>query len=83
MGVNSLMAKHFNNIRLSMNTVYCIRSKVCYKILQHVFLQLTNTTNILHEAQQPYNYLIESIRIRDSENKTLREHNRLLEEDLR
>lgn len=45
--------------------------------------ELTNTTNILNEAQQPYNSLIESIRVRDSRNKSLREHNSLLEEDVR
>ncbi|CAB4001470.1 progesterone-induced-blocking factor 1-like [Paramuricea clavata] len=45
--------------------------------------ELSNTTNILNEAQQPYNYLIESIRVRDSQIKSLQENNTLLEEDIR
>ena len=38
---------------------------------------------MLNEAQQPYNYLIESIRARDTQNQTLSEQLALMEEETR
>ena len=47
------------------------------------FLQLSKATSLLNEAQQPYNYLIESIRARDSQNQSLTEQLALMEEETR
>ena len=47
------------------------------------FLQLSKATTLLNEAQQPYNYLIESIRARDSQNQSLNEQLALMEEETR
>lgn len=47
------------------------------------FLQLSKATSLLNEAQQPYNYLIESIRARDSQNQSLNEQLALMEEETR
>lgn len=47
------------------------------------FLQLSKATSLLNEAQQPYNYLIESIRARDAQNQMLTEQMALMEEDMR
>ena len=44
--------------------------------------QLSKATSLLNEAQQPYNYLIESIRSRDAQNQTLTEQLTLMEEDI-
>ena len=48
-----------------------------------IFLQLSKATSLLNEAQQPYNYLIESIKARDTQNQTLTERLELMEEDVR
>lgn len=45
--------------------------------------QLSKATSLLNEAQQPYNYLIESIKARDTQNQTLTERLELMEEDVR
>jgi len=45
--------------------------------------ELQNATNLLDEAQQPYNYLIDSIRSRDEQNKSLKKTVTVLEDDLR
>ncbi|XP_066920860.1 progesterone-induced-blocking factor 1-like [Clytia hemisphaerica] len=45
--------------------------------------ELHNANNLLNEAQQPYNYLIESIRTRDEQNKTLKNTIETLEGDMR
>ena len=47
------------------------------------FVQLSKATSLLNEAQQPYNYLIESIRSRDMQNQSLNEQIALMEEDIR
>lgn len=44
--------------------------------------ELSKATSLLNEAQQPYNYLIESIRARDAQNQTLTEQLTLMEEDM-
>lgn len=44
--------------------------------------ELSKATSLLNEAQQPYNYLIESIRARDSQNQTLTEQLALMEEEI-
>jgi progesterone-induced-blocking factor 1 len=63
-------------------SVNCIAIS-CFHLFPILNFQLSNTTNILNEAQQPYNYLIESIRVRDSQIKSLQENNQMLEEDIR
>ncbi|XP_015769727.1 PREDICTED: progesterone-induced-blocking factor 1-like [Acropora digitifera] len=45
--------------------------------------ELSKATSLLNEAQQPYNYLIESIRSRDMQNQSLNEQIALMEEDIR
>lgn len=45
--------------------------------------ELSKATSLLNEAQQPYNYLIESIRARDMQNQSLNEQLTLMEEDMR
>ncbi|KAL9973441.1 hypothetical protein ACROYT_G019903 [Oculina patagonica] len=45
--------------------------------------ELSKATSLLNEAQQPYNYLIESIRARDTQNQTLGEQLALMEEETR
>lgn len=45
--------------------------------------ELSKATSLLNEAQQPYNYLIESIRARDSQNQSLNEQLALMEEETR
>ncbi|XP_064636325.1 progesterone-induced-blocking factor 1-like [Lineus longissimus] len=45
--------------------------------------ELKNTNNILDQAQQPYNYLIESIRVRDTQVQQQKKHIDTLEEDVR
>lgn len=44
--------------------------------------ELSKATSLLNEAQQPYNYLIESVRARDSQNQTLTEQLALMEEEI-
>ncbi|KAJ7356253.1 Progesterone-induced-blocking factor 1 [Desmophyllum pertusum] len=45
--------------------------------------ELSKATSLLNEAQQPYNYLIESIRARDTQNQSLAEQLALMEEETR
>nr|XP_058960451.1 progesterone-induced-blocking factor 1-like [Pocillopora verrucosa] len=44
--------------------------------------ELSKATSLLNEAQQPYNYLIESIRARDTQNQTLTEQLTLMEAEI-
>lgn len=46
-------------------------------------LQLSNATSLLDQAQQPYNYLIDSIRSRDAQIEKHKDHITALEEDIR
>jgi len=45
--------------------------------------ELTQTTTLLSDAQQPYNYLIDSIRTRDEKNQSFKEAIKTLETDLK
>ena len=45
--------------------------------------QLKNTNSVLDQAQQPYNYLVESIRSRDNQLQQNKQHISSLEEDNR
>lgn len=45
--------------------------------------ELRNTTGLLNEAQQPYNYLIDSIRTRDEQNNIQKKTLSALENDIR
>ncbi|XP_033100257.1 progesterone-induced-blocking factor 1-like [Anneissia japonica] len=45
--------------------------------------ELSNATSLLDQAQQPYHYLIESIRTRDSQIDKHSEHISILEDDIR
>ncbi|XP_032219897.2 progesterone-induced-blocking factor 1 isoform X1 [Nematostella vectensis] len=49
----------------------------------HLAQELGNATTLLNEAQQPYNYLIESIRTRDQQNQGLKEQIAMLQDDLK
>ena len=48
-----------------------------------VFFQLKNSNAILDQAQQPYNYLIESIRQRDNQILKQRDYTSTLEYDVK
>ncbi|XP_031556074.1 progesterone-induced-blocking factor 1-like, partial [Actinia tenebrosa] len=45
--------------------------------------ELHSATSLLNEAQQPYNYLIESIKTRDDQNQSLEKQLSLLQDDYR
>jgi progesterone-induced-blocking factor 1 len=45
--------------------------------------ELKNTNNILDQAQQPYNYLIERIRVRDTQVQQQKKHIEAMEVDVR
>ncbi|XP_067663556.1 progesterone-induced-blocking factor 1-like [Haliotis asinina] len=45
--------------------------------------EVRNANTLLDQSQQPYNYLIDSIRVRDDQIKKLKDHTARLEEDLR
>lgn len=45
-------------------------------------LQLERTKNLLHEAKQPYNYLIQSITVRDDENRNMKGTIKSLHDDI-
>ena len=45
--------------------------------------QLKSANTLLDQAQQPYNYLVESIRLRDTQINQQKEHIHTLEEDVR
>ena len=55
----------------------------CEMELRDVLWQLKNANSLLDECQQPYQYLIESIRRRDDEISRLRQTLQKLDEDLR
>ncbi|XP_070554404.1 progesterone-induced-blocking factor 1-like [Ptychodera flava] len=44
--------------------------------------ELANANNLLEQSQQPYNYLIDSIRLRDTQVNKLKKHIVALEEDM-
>ncbi|XP_057313065.1 progesterone-induced-blocking factor 1-like [Hydractinia symbiolongicarpus] len=50
---------------------------------QEIAEELRNTTGLLNEAQQPYNYLIDSIRTRDEQNNIQKKTLSALENDIR
>ncbi|XP_002737941.1 progesterone-induced-blocking factor 1-like [Saccoglossus kowalevskii] len=52
------------------------------KKLNQISEELSNANNLLDQAQQPYNYLIESIRMRDSQVQQHKKHIEALEEDM-
>ncbi|XP_048243821.1 progesterone-induced-blocking factor 1-like [Haliotis rufescens] len=45
--------------------------------------EVKNANCLLDQSQQPYNYLIDSIRVRDDQMRKLKDHTARLEEDLR
>eukprot|EP00794_Sanderia_malayensis_P008448 gene8448-9350_t len=45
--------------------------------------ELSRTTKMLNEAKQPYNYLVDSIKTRDDENKSMKDTIGTLNEDIR
>lgn len=45
------------------------------------FFQLKQTTTLLDEAQQPYSYLIASMKARDEQNKSLKDIIATMEKD--
>ncbi len=55
-----------------------------FHLNQNSFLptQLSNATSLLDQAQQPYNYLIDSIRSRDTQIEKHKDHIGVLEEDI-
>ncbi|XP_074649605.1 progesterone-induced-blocking factor 1-like [Tubulanus polymorphus] len=50
--------------------------------VQQLAEELKNTNNILDNAQQPYNYLIDSIRLRDQQMKTQKDQIHTMTEDI-
>ena len=52
-------------------------------LFMFIFCQLKNANNVLDQAQQPYNYLIDSIRQREVQVQKQREHITTMEEDIR
>ena len=63
--------------------IYCQVIDIYIFIFFLPFVQLSNATSLLDEAQQPYSYLIESIRTRDTQIHAMREQVSLMEDDIR
>ena len=48
-----------------------------------IVLQLNNANQVLDQSQQPYHYLVEAIRTRDSQVTKQKQHISVLEDDLK
>ena len=54
-----------------------------FHFLEDVLFQLCTTKNLLSEAKQPYNCLIDSIKVRDDENRRMKDNIDSLTDDIR